>query len=126
MYKKEKIKNFSDLIAWQEAHNLALFVYRNTNSFPKDEIFGLTNQMRRAAVSVTSNIAEGFARNSSKDKSNFYTIARASLAELQSQSVLARDLGYWNKITFIQFAEQSVKVNKLLAGLIKSATNKEK
>lgn len=120
----EKIKNFTDLTTWQEAHKLALFVYKNTEKFPQSEMFGLTNQMRRAAVSVTSNVAEGFSRNSSKDKNNFYTMSRASLSELQSQSVLARDLGYWDKTVFAQFAEQSVKVNKMLAGLMKSATNK--
>ncbi len=111
-------------MAWQEAHKLALFIYRNTNNFPASEAFGLTNQMRRAAVSIASNIAEGFGRNSSKDKTHFYTMARASLAELQSQSLLARDLNYWEREIFAQFATLSVKVNKLLAGLVKSATSR--
>jgi|SRR3989344_2753036 len=120
----EKIKNFTDLIAWKEAHNLVLFVYETTKKFPREESFGLTNQTRRAVISVTSNIAEGFGRRTAKDKSNFYTMASTSLAELQNQMLAARDLRYITKEEFAQFAEQSIRVGKLLSGLIRSAENK--
>ena len=68
----EKIRNFTDLIAWQEAHKLVLLTYKITNNFPQKEIYALTSQMRRAVISVTSNIAEGFSRKSSKEKIQFF------------------------------------------------------
>src|SRR3990167_3274875 len=90
----EKISSFKDLIAWKEGHKLAVTIYEITKAFPKEEIFGLTNQIRRAAVLVTSNIAEGFSRNSSKEKIQFYSIALGSLSEVQSQILIAKDIGY--------------------------------
>lgn len=74
-----KIKSFTDLIVWQEGHKFVLLVYRHTKLFPKEELFGLTSQLRRAAVSFTSNIAEGFSRNSYKEKAQFYTMALGHL-----------------------------------------------
>ncbi|MDP3958015.1 MAG: four helix bundle protein, partial [bacterium] len=82
-----KITSFTDLIAWQEANRFAVFIYSLSKGFPKEEKFSLTDQLRRAAVSVSSNIAEGFARNSRKDKLQFYTIAKGSLFEVHSQSL---------------------------------------
>ena len=122
---KEKIKSFTDLDAWKKAHQLALFVYKITEKFPEKEKFGLTNQIRRAVVSISSNIAEGFSRNSAKDKGHFYTTAKSSLSEIQSQLLLARDLEYLKNELFLQFANQSVDVSKLLVGLIKSAVSKK-
>jgi four helix bundle protein len=72
---KNKIRFFIDLYAWKEAHKLVLLIYNITKEFPKEELFGLSNQIRRAVVSVTSNIAEGFSRNSYKEKSQFYSMA---------------------------------------------------
>ena len=112
-----KIKSFTDLIAWKEGHKLVLLIYKHTNSFPSKENFGLTNQMRRAVVSVTSNIAEGFGRNTNKDKHQFYTMAHGSLAELQNQLVIARDLHYLERTEFNNIAEQTITVSKLLSGL---------
>jgi four helix bundle protein len=105
---------------WQEGHKLVLTVYSVTKKFPKDEIFGLTNQIRRAVVSITSNIAEGFNRKTAKDKSHFYTIAHGSVAEVQNQLLIARDVKYLNNTEFSQMAEQTILVHKLLTGLIKS------
>lgn len=116
-----KIRSFTDLVAWQEAHKLALMVYKVTKSFPKEELFGLINQMRRAAVSVTSNIAEGFSRQFYKEKVQFYCIAQSSNTELQNQLLLARDVGYLKEKEFQQIAVQSVNVHKLLNGLIKKS-----
>jgi four helix bundle protein len=80
------IKEFTDLRVWQEAHKLVLFIYKNTGSFPTDEKFGLKNQMRRTAVSVTSNIAEGFRRHGYKEKIQFYYLAQGSLTELKKST----------------------------------------
>lgn len=88
------LKSFTQLYAWQKAHSLALKVYRTTANFPKDETFGLTSQARRASVSVSANIAEGFKRIGNADQKRFYNFAAASLEELRAEMLLARDLGY--------------------------------
>ncbi|MFA4955084.1 MAG: four helix bundle protein [Patescibacteria group bacterium] len=102
---QSKIKNFTDLVAWQEAHSLALSIYQATKAFPKDELYGPVNQMRRSVVSIASNIAEGFGRKTNADKRHFYNIAGGSLAEIQSQLFLARDLGYLNKDSHVSLNE---------------------
>lgn len=115
----DKIQFFTDLNAWKEAHKLVLMVYEITKKFPREELFGLTNQIRRAAISITSNIAEGFSRQSYKDKVHFYSIAQGSLTELQNQLFLARDVEYISKEIFKNCFDQSVVAHKLLSGLIK-------
>ncbi len=117
------IQSFTGLIAWQEAHKLVLLVYRVTQTFPKEESFGLTNQLRRAAVSISSNIAEGFSRKSAKEKSQFYRMALGSLTEVQNQILISRDIQYVAKKEFDDIAQQTVIVSKLINGLIKSAKN---
>lgn len=112
-----KIKSFTDLFAWQEGHKLVIMIYKITEKFPSKEVFGLTNQMRRAAVSVTSNIAEGFSRNTDKDKVQFYSMSHGSLTELQNQLVIARDLKYIDSKSFDNMANQTITVAKLLSGL---------
>ena len=89
-----RLERFEDLDVWRRAHALVLDVYRLTGRFPNDEKFGLVSQMRRAAVSVPANIAEGFKKRGSKDKANFYNIAQGSLEELRYYYILSRDLGY--------------------------------
>lgn len=116
-----KITSFTQLSAWQEGHKLALAVYRITKTFPDDEKFGLISQMRRAAVSVTSNIAEGFGRGSYQEKIRFYLMSQGSVTELQNQFLLSRDIGYINKPTFKELAEKSIAVHKITNGLIKGA-----
>lgn len=122
MIAKQKIQSFTDLIVWQEGHKLVLAIYRTTKSFPKEELFGLTNQMRRAAASVTSNVAEGFNRKSLRDKTHFYIIAHGSVAEIQNQLLIARDVAYLSTSEFSRIAEQAILVHKLLTGLIKSVS----
>lgn len=117
----QKIKSFTDLVAWRESHALVLSVYLITKHFPKDELFGLTNQMRRAAVSVSSNVAEGFSRSSRMEKNRFYNIAEGSLIELQNQLIVARDVGYMPKADFDSVAEKTVTVHRLISGLYKSS-----
>jgi four helix bundle protein len=85
---------FEDLIVWQKAHQFVLAVYRFTESFPKAELYGLTSQLRRAAVSVPANIAEGFKKKGRADKARFMNIAQGSLEESRYYLILSRDLGY--------------------------------
>ena len=115
------IKSFTDLSAWKEGHKLVLMIYKATQTFPSEEKFGLTNQIRRAAVSFTSNIAEGFSRNSAKEKIQFYYTALGSLSEVQNQLLVARDLLYLTRDMFDKIAEQTITANKLISGLIRSA-----
>lgn len=115
----DKIKTFTDLDAWKEGHKLVLIIYKVTQQFPKGEVFGLVSQMRRCVVSITSNIAEGFSRNSYKDKMQFYYIAQGSNTELQNQLIVSRDIGYIEKDHFTEINEQVIRVNKIINGLIK-------
>ena len=121
---EKKIKSFTDLYAWKEAHKLVIMIYKVTRQFPKDELFGLTNQIRRAAVSVTSNIAEGFSRNTFRDKTQFYSISLGSLTEVQNQLLIARDVGYIDNKIFQEIGGQTVIVSKLCNGLLKSNRSK--
>ncbi len=116
-----KIKSFTDLFVWQKGHQLVLLIYKSTQSFPKEEQFGLSNQIRRAIVSFTSNIAEGFSRNSYKEKAQFYSISLGSLTEVQNQLLIAKDLGYINNATFDQLASLTVELSKMMNGLIKKS-----
>ena len=115
----EKIKTFTDLDAWKEGHRLVLIVYKITQQFPKEEVFGLISQMRRCTVSITSNIAEGFSRNTFKEKIQFFSIAQGSNTELQNQLLISKDVKYISEIIYSQTNEQSIKVHKIVNGLIK-------
>jgi four helix bundle protein len=94
MGKLVRAERFEDLEVWKRAHGLVLRVYNLTRDFPKEEKFGLVSQMRRAAVSIPANLAEGFKKRTLKDKSNFYNIAQGSLEELRYYLILAKDLNY--------------------------------
>ena len=118
------IKSFTDLNTWKEGHLLVLTIYKMTKLFPSNENFGLTNQIQRAAVSITSNIAEGFSRHSSKEKVQFYYTSLGSLTEVQNQLLISRDLGYIDPSLFNEIATKTVIVSKLLNGLIKSIKKK--
>lgn len=115
------IRSFTDLEAWKEGHRLVLLFYDVTKKFPSSEKFGLVNQIRRAAVSITSNIAEGFSRNGAREKVQFYYMALGSLTELQNQLIISRDLNFLSKEDFEKISEQSIIVSKLINGIIKSA-----
>jgi four helix bundle protein len=118
---KKKIKSFTDLLAWQEGHKLLLMIYETTKKFPKEELFCLISQMRRAALSITSNMAEGFGRQSYKEKIQFYYLAQGSLTELKNQLLAAKDIGYMDKNDFDRVAEQANRTHQLLQGLIRSS-----
>lgn len=117
---KQKINTFSDLYVWKEGHKLVLQIYQITKSFPVQEKFALVDQMCRAVVSITSNIAEGFSRQGVKEKIQFYLMAKGSLTEIQNQLYIARDVGYINAAKFNEIWEQTVVVHKLVTGIIKS------
>jgi len=91
---RDPAKTFQDLLVWQKAHSFVLSVYRITGEFPKYEIFGLTSQFRRAAVSIAANIAEGFSKRSKVDKARFFNIAQGSVEECRYYLILSNDLGY--------------------------------
>jgi four helix bundle protein len=112
------IERFEQLDVWQGAHQMVLSIYRYTQGLPKEEKFGLVSQMRRAAVSVPANIAEGFKRRGQADKTRFYNIAQASLEELRYYVILCHDLGYGGAEEGI--AETAEKVSKMLFGLVRS------
>lgn len=120
---KTTIKSFTDLNAWKEGHKLVLAIYESTKFFPKEEVFGLISQMRRCAVSITSNITEGFSRQSYKEKVQFYSMSQGSVTELQNQLIIARDIGFIEKDKFQEIALQSITVHKIINGLIKSSKN---
>ena len=112
-----KIREFTDLIAWQEGHKLVLMIYRVTKQFPKDEVFALTSQIRRAVVSITSNIAEGFSRRTDKDKLQFYYISLGSISEVQNQILIAKDVFYLKDDEYQLIVEQLYLVQRLVNGL---------
>jgi four helix bundle protein len=114
------MNTFRDLVVWQEAHKLVLMVCRTTDNFPKSEQFGLTSQMRRAAVSVPANIVEGFKRTSKTEKARFYNIAEASLEELKYFFLLATDLSFTTDSTL---ATQADTVGRLLYRFIQSTSS---
>ena len=119
---REPAKKFEDLLVWQKAHSFVLTIYRLTETFPKHEIFGLTSQLRRAAVSIPANIAEGFRRRGVSDKSRFYNIAQTSAEECRYYLILINDLGYAD----VQEANSIVQeVSKLLEAYLKGILNSE-
>src|SRR3989344_1158037 len=117
----EKIKSFTDLTTWQEGHSLVLTTYKCIENFPKKENFSIIPQMQRCAISVTSNIAEGFSRKSNKEKIQLYYISLGSLTELHNQLIIANGLNYIDSQRFNEIVEQLKKVQRLLNGLINSA-----
>jgi len=107
------------LIVWQKAHQLVLKIYQITKDFPKDEQFSLTSQIRRAAVSIPSNIVEGKARGSNKEYKRFLLMARGSLEETKYQLLLAKDLKYIDEKSYQEIYNSMDEVGRLLGGLIK-------
>ncbi len=113
-----QVKSYKDLIVWQKSMDLVEMIYQVTKSFPKDEQYGLTNQLRRAAVSVPSNIAEGQARNSTPEFGNFLSIARGSLAEVETQLMIAERLGYIQPEKLREILELQIEINKMTNSLM--------
>lgn len=119
--KNGKIEAFTDLNVWQEGHKLVISIYKITSNFPKNETYSLIDQMRRAAASITANIAEGFGRQTYKEKVQFYYMAKGSLSEIKNFALIARDVNYLTEKDFIALDEQSTIVDKLLQGIIRKS-----
>ena len=110
-------KNFQDLIVWQKAHQFVLSVYSLSRAFPKEELYGLTSQLRRAAVSIPANIAEGFKKSGKPDKCRFMNIAQGSMEECRYYLILSQDIGYGDTSKLMSQIEE---ISKLLTSYIKS------
>jgi four helix bundle protein len=113
-----EVRSYKDLVAWQKSMDLVTAVYRASQGFPKEEIFGLVSQIRRAAVSVPSNIAEGHARTSKKEFQYFLSNARGSLAELETQLTIAHQLAYIDETGINQLLDRLGEVGRILNGLL--------
>ena len=115
-----KVKSYQDLETWQQAMSLVLEVYRVTKLFPKEELFGLTSQVRRAVVSVPSNIAEGQGRTSTKEFLHHLSIAYGSLCETETQILIAKKLDYLGQQDYESLSDLAGRVGRLINGLSKS------
>lgn len=112
--------SFEKLSVWQKSRQLTLEIYKITKTFPVDERFGLTSQMRRSVISISSNITEGTGRNSSKDKARFTEIAFGSALELLNQIILSKDLEFLSEETYIKLRQNLSEITAMLDGLHKS------
>lgn len=113
------MKTHKDLNVWKESILLVTLVYAKTQSFPKDEMFALTSQIRRSAVSVPSNISEGAARESNKEFLRFLFISQGSISELDTQLLIACNLKFLSEEDYVMLADKLISIGKMLAGLIK-------
>lgn len=116
----DKINSFEQLTVWQDSQNLAVMVYSMTKTFPRDELFGIISQLRRASSSVSANIAEGFGRNTTKDKLQFYAIAYGSLLETKNFMYLSNKLGYIDGLMLDNVIAQLTSCQKLLNAYTKA------
>ena len=124
MEEKGSIRSYRELTAWKKAMQLAKLVYTLTRGWPKEELYSLTTQIRRAAVSIPSNIAEGQGRFSTKEFMHFLRVAHGSLTEMETQIILAQDLGYLSNEQTDQLLASSAEVGRLINGLYRSLANK--
>jgi len=120
------VKTYRDLIVWQKSIDLVMLVYKATNQFPNEEVYNLISQIKRSAVSVPSNIAEGYGRNSSGDYVRFLQIASGSLYEFQTQLEISFRLDYLSQEKFNQLNELSIEIEKMLSSLISVIRNNKK
>jgi four helix bundle protein len=119
------VRSFRDLLVWQRAIQLSVAIYRLTKDFPREEIYGLTSQIRRAAVSIPSNIAEGHGRMSTGEYRQFLGIARGSNFELQSQLEIARALGFGDSKLLDEAEGLSFEVGKMISGILNAIKDKK-
>ena len=112
------MRNHKDLIVWQKSMTLVKELYRTTQSFPKEELYGITSQIRRAAVSIPSNIAEGYGRGHERELIQFLYIALGSASELETQLIICKDIGYVNEAVFNELNDLNVEIIKMLSALI--------
>ncbi len=118
------LKTYRDLLVWQKSFQLCIRIYRLSRNFPRDERFGLTSQVRRAAVSIPSNIAEGYGRGTTRDYLRFLWVANGSLAEVETQLMLARELQFAPETALNDLLEAMAEVERMLKALIRSLESK--
>ena len=118
------LKNYKELKVWQKSYKLCLEIYRITAKFPKEERYGLTSQIRRSAVSIPSNIAEGYGGKTTADYIRYLYIAYGSVCELETQILLSMDLGYVDSAVIEKIKDEIQQIERMLKGLIKSLENK--
>ena len=121
---KEKVKTYRDLLIWQKSMILVTKVYNTSKKFPNDEAYGLTSQIRRCAISIPSNLAEGYGRNSTNEYVRFLRIATGSLYELQTQMEISFNLHYIDRSEFDELYEQSREIERMLSSLIRKLKSK--
>ena len=119
---EKEIKSFRDLLIWQRGIQLVKEVYEETRNFPKEELYGLTNQIRRPAISIPSNISEGHIRQHKSEFIQFLSIAIGSLAELETQILIAKELGYISNERMEYLINQMNSIGKMIRGLMKKLT----
>lgn len=112
------MRNFKELKVWQKSHNLTLSVYKATDSFPREEVYGLTSQIRRASVSIPANIAEGCGRHGEAELSRFFQIAMGSASELEYHLLLAHDLGFLKESDYHQLEREVCEIKRMLATFV--------
>jgi four helix bundle protein len=117
--REDTITSFTDLTTWQKGHELVVEIYEKTQEFPQEEAYGLTSQIRRAASSVTANIAEGFGRQTYQEKVQFFYTAQGSLTELKDHLLVAKDVEFLDEEVFNELADRANQTHALLQGLIK-------
>ena len=122
--RSRKMKSYRDLIVWQKSMRLVTRIYLITKELPKNEVYGLTSQIRRSSISLPSNIAEGYGRNSTNDYIRFLQIACGSLYEVQTQLEICRNLEYLSKELFNEIYEQSREIERMLNSLIRKLKEK--
>ena len=114
------MKDFRQLKVWEKSHQLALAIYKVTAKYPKEELYGLTSQIRRASMSIPTNIAEGCGRNTDKEFARFLQIAMGSASETEYQLLLSHDLGFLTKAQYDQLNTNVTEINRMLASLLKT------
>lgn len=114
----KKLTRFEDMTVWQESQELAVLIYSVTKKFPKEELYSITSQLRRAASSVSANIAEGFGRDSNKDKAHFYHIARGSLLETKNFIYLSAKLGYMSQEDVTKCIDTADSINNQITAIL--------
>jgi four helix bundle protein len=113
------MKDFKKQKVWQRSHQLTLDIYKVTANFPREELYGLTNQIRRSCASIPANIAEGCGRNSEADFSRFLQIAMGSAAELEYHLLLSRDLGTLDEVNYNRLSQETIEIKQMLTSFIK-------
>ena len=120
------MNSHKDLVVWQKSIEFVTKVYETTNNFPKEELFGLTSQLRRAAISIPSNIAEGFARKHNKELIQFLYVSLGSSVEIETQLLIAKNINYINDEIYISLTNHLSEISKMIIGLIRKIEGKNR